>query len=188
MKQNGSKKGFTLYMLGRAKNNAGFTIVETLVVVGIIMILSVILLPNYKRFHDEFSLLRSAHKLAQDLRRAQEMASSAKEFQGGVPSGGYGIYVESGETTYILYADKNPEDQRYSGVNEIVEDPISLEKGVIVQSVSPNPVHITSKGPDPITLISGGGESVTIVLGLEGDPLKTKEVFVNKAGLIYVKQ
>jgi len=166
------------------KTSGGFTIVETLVAIGIILILSTILVPNYKVFQEEFSLLRSAHKLSQDLRRAQEMATSAKELPGQLPKG-YGIYLRKGDTYYRLYADLDG-DQEYDSGEEI-ELPIALENKVKIEEVSPSPLSINFKGPDPVTKILGDADSVTITLALETNPAKTQEVFVNKVGLIYVK-
>ena len=177
-------------------NKKGFTIIETMVAATIILILSAILLPNYKAFNAQFSLLRSAHKLAQDIRRAQEMATSARELQGITPPvpPGYGIYLTTEQAQdknkkYILYADTNPAggDECYtSGQGEEVEI-IDLESGVYIRTVPSSSVSINFIGPSPTTTISSGGGSVTITLSLESDVLKTKDVIVNSAGLIYVE-
>jgi len=166
----------------------GFTLAEILVVITILLILSSILLPRYYLFRQQLSLSRAAYKLAQDLRRAQEMATSARELEGGEVPPGYGVSLTSGATNYLLYADTNPAkgNEIYDGGDQIVEN-ISLESGVKIQSVSPSPLSINFKGPDPCTTISGGADSVTITLSLENDPTKTKRVVVNQAGLIYVE-
>lgn len=111
------------------------------------------------------------------------MASSAREFQGTVPPG-YGIYLEKDDDAYVLYADKNGNEE-YSGQTEKVET-IKLDK-IYIKNVSPVDLSINFKGPDPITKISGDMDSVTITLALEDDPEKTQKVIVNKAGLIYVE-
>ncbi|MBU0476703.1 prepilin-type N-terminal cleavage/methylation domain-containing protein [Patescibacteria group bacterium] len=88
------------------KNN-GFTLVEILVVIVIIMILTLVALPYFLQAGKQFALSRSAHKLAQDIRRAQEMSMSAKEFHGIISSGGYGIRITDSYNKYILFADCN---------------------------------------------------------------------------------
>jgi len=165
----------------------GFTLMETMVSIGIILILSAFILPSYSRFSYTFSLLRSAHKLSQDLRRAQEMATSAKELSGGDVPPGYGIYLKKNDTYYILYADTNPAagNEGYDGEDEVVET-ISLGSKVFIGEVSPASLSINFKGPDPTTTISGGADLVTIIFGLEGSS-ETKSVRVNKVGLIYVE-
>ena len=93
--------------LGSGKSGAGFTLIEILVVVSIIIVLSVIVLADYEFGGYQLSLQRSVHKLAQDIRTAEEMAMSAKSFAGAMPVGGYGIYLEHQTSTYILFADIN---------------------------------------------------------------------------------
>ena len=170
---------------GNTKNSRGFTLIEALVVSAIIFTLSAILFPNYRKFHYQCCLLRSAYKVAQDTRRAQEMATSAREYQGSIPPG-YGIYLRDNDDYYLLYADLDG-DRAYDAGEEI-EGSIDLEDKVYIKSVSSSTVSINFRGPDPVTAISGGSDSVTITLGLEDYPGEEKEIFVNKAGLIYVKK
>ena len=97
----------------------GFTLVELLVIVFIIMLMSGIIFANYRQSGQRLALQRSANKLAQDIRRVQEMATSVKEFQGVIPEGGYGIRFrdEGGSPpiyTYIIYADCN-KNAKYDG-------------------------------------------------------------------------
>jgi len=186
------------------RNGGGFTLIEIIVVTGIIIFLSAIVLLNYRAGESQLALQRSVHKLAQDIRRAQEMAMSAKEITGPtgrriVPVGGYGIFfrVLPNPPYYeiILFADCN-NDQRYTlgkvcgtAPNKFSEKikNLNLESGVKMSNLSPSsPLHITFKPPDPAISISGGNLAV-ITLSLETDPTKTKTIRVNKAGLIYVE-
>ncbi|MFH1713365.1 MAG: hypothetical protein ABH896_04240, partial [Candidatus Jacksonbacteria bacterium] len=82
---------------------------EILVAIVIIALLTLIVVPNYRAGGSQLALRRSADKLSHDIRRAEEMAVSAKECStcGGVPQG-YGIYLTAGTTTYLLYADTYP--------------------------------------------------------------------------------
>jgi len=98
----------------------GFTLVELLVIIFIIMLMSGIIFANYRQSGQRLALQRSANKLAQDIRRVQEMATSVKEFQGIIPEGGYGIRFRMDERgrppiyTYIIYADCN-KNAKYDG-------------------------------------------------------------------------
>lgn len=161
-----------------------FTLIELLVVIGIITLLSAIILPNYRTGQTQFALQRSASKLAQDLRRAGEMAMSAKEFSGapGTFKGGYGIYLNISEPNhYVLFADLD--NDRIFDSGEGVET-LELEKKVIINNLSPgSPLNVVFTPPDPQVFISGGNEA-TIILSLETDLTKTKTILVNKAGLI----
>jgi Tfp pilus assembly protein FimT len=162
------------------------------VVIGIIAVLTLIIVPNYGAGGSQLALSRSASKLSQDIRRAEEMAMSAKECStcGGVPKG-YGIYLTQGATTYLLYADMVGNDDKYdAGQDVIIEPNISFEKNVQINLINPAPLSINFKTPDPTIKISNGVSEVnetTITLGLQTDASKTKNIKVNKAGLIYVE-
>jgi len=166
-----------------------FTLTELLVVMGVILLLLAIILPNYRAGERQFALQRSAHKLAQDLRRAQEMAMATKEFRGWTPRGGYGIFFKIEDPkNYILFAEiSDPPNFQYDGESEKVET-ISLEKGVEIKELSPDSsLNIVFLPPDPTTVIQPAAFSAKITLSLKDDPAKTKSVLVNKAGLIEIE-
>ena len=114
------------------KSGAGFTLIEILVVVSIIIVLSVIVLSNYEFGGYQFSLQRSVSKLSQDIRTAEEMSMSARPFQGFVPPGGYGIYLEHSSSSYYLFADQNSDGSYES--NEIAEV-LELEEGTQINQL-----------------------------------------------------
>ena len=111
-------------------SSAGITLVELVVVIFIIGLFSVILISDFPKIERQFALSRVTYKLAQDLRRAQDLGLS------GVPTAdingdtiavkGYGLYVNYGDsnTKYVIYADVpgapdvngvRNSDQKYSG-------------------------------------------------------------------------
>ena len=188
------------------KSGGGFTLIELLMVVVIILILSTIILANYSAGQKQLALSRAAHKLSQDLRRAQEMAMSAKDFTNNpsatpTPSkGGYGIYFNlANPTKYSLFADcDNEKDFDNSGsapscfaatttdpYRELVEE-ISIEKDVKISNVSPGPsLAIIFNPPNPeVNFNPDGSSTSTITLSIDG---KQKKVIVNKAGLIAIE-
>lgn len=165
-----------------------FTLIELLVVTSIILLLSALIYPSYKSREEVFSLQRSVNKLAQDFRRAQESAMSAKEFQNLVPQGGYGIYLTTLQPDrYIFFADCNnnqlydPTQTPCNGFPEKVEE-IQLERRVKIQS--PADLTITFVPPNPLVKISPDSPSVTISLTNDS---QLKTITVNKAGLIEIQ-
>jgi len=78
--------------------NKSFTIIESLVVMFIIVLLSLIILPNYYSTKQQLAFQRSAFKLAQDIRVVQEMAMSTQEYSACLGTAGYkygyGIYLK----------------------------------------------------------------------------------------------
>ena len=173
------------------KSGGGFTLIELLTVTVIITILTAAILLNYKNSEQQFALQRSAHKLAQDIRRAGEMAMSAQECCGGIVPPGYGIWLEQGNSNYILYADTQPPsgNEFYVPADDIIET-IELEEGVVIQDVntSNKKVGINFKPPTPTIKIkfqdSDEINQAIITLASGGN---TKTVKVNAVGLVEVE-
>lgn len=172
----------------------GFTLIEILVVVGIISILSAIIFPNYRAGENRFAIQRSVQKLARDLRMAEEMSLGAKEFKGIIPRGGYGIYFRKDEPLhYILFADtSDPPNYRYDGAFELIED-IQIEKGVRIQNLvpatsGPDPsLTVVFTPPDPTVTITPQDSRGLIVISSERGDSDEKTISVNTAGLIEVQ-
>ncbi len=172
--------------LNQHSKYSAFTLLEMLIVASIVIVLSIIVLANYERGGYQFTLQRSAHKLAQDLRRAEEMAMSAKEFDGcgpsAVPDGGYGIYFNSSaSTSYILFADCDGSNS-YGGVSERIEE-IELEESIEI--TSPTFLTINFVPPDPVVVVNQTpGGSVTIILT---GKTQSAAIAVNSIGLIEIQ-
>ena len=60
-------------MFNDFKNEQGMTLVELLVVAAIIMLLSAITIPNWNEGGERLKVVRVAHQINQDIRRAQEL-------------------------------------------------------------------------------------------------------------------
>ena len=173
-----------------------FTLIEVLVSMFIIILLAGIIFANYRQSGKQFALQRSASKLALDIRRAQEMAMSAKEFNGMIPPGGYGVYFKINENWYTLFADCNNNGlyddpsttTPCNGFPETVEGNIVIEKPVWICEVCGLGVDeqiILFTPPEPkVTLSPAQDSSTVIVLRNDG---QTKTVRVNKAGLIEIE-
>ena len=154
---------------------------------AIIALMTALLTANYRSGADISALQRSAHKLAQDLRRAQEKAMSAQEIEGVVPQG-FGIHFKSAwPDYYILFADLNG-NRRRDGADQDIEI-IELEQRIKILALLPSSdFSICFEPPDPTTWIaqSSSGSPAQIILSLE-DGSASQSVKVNHAGLIYVE-
>ena len=165
----------------------GFTLIELLAVTAIITLISAIVQPSYKSSNKQLALQRSVSKLAQDLRRAQEMAMSAKEVFGVIPYG-FGIdFKNSWLDYYILFADLNNNHHRDAADQDM--ETIKLESKIKISNLSPASFFsVVFAPPDPVTWIndSSSGVEAQITLSIDGST-DNQTIFVNNAGLIYAQ-
>jgi len=180
-----------LFPIKKTVNMWGFTLIEMLVAISIIIILTLITVPIYQGSRKELALQRATGKLAQDLRSAQEMAMAAREITGSVRPR-YGVEFDTGSPdSYVLFADDNNNGTRQP--SDLVIETIVLEKGVTINQlsvgdppVSRTKIWITFSPPDPTTEIRGPAiTSIGRIQIIGGD--KTKTIAVNNAGLIFIE-
>ncbi|MCX5784002.1 MAG: hypothetical protein NTW04_06165 [Elusimicrobia bacterium] len=185
-----------------------FTLVELLVIISIILILTVLIVPNFHLANSKMAVERAAYKLAQDLRNAEEMSMSSRGtdpllFGSNLfPSGGYGLSFEDNSTSYILFADCNdnntydtakgsPTDCANSGPANTWPEKIkeiSLESGVKIKKSFPDRLkHITFFPPDPTIKTSPAFPSYpSVILTSTRDETKGFSVDINKVGRIEI--
>jgi len=186
--------------------NKAFTLIELMVTVSIISLLSVVTLVNFRQGNKQFALTRSSYQLAQDLRRAEEMAISSQEFKGAF-QGGFGIYfvvtpADEDPGQYPLFVDCD-NDKQFDEISLTCSDctggsctpnsfsekveTISLEKGIYISELSPAGEFLLVKffPPDPLVSFNPDTASASISLTFKGG--QKKEVKINKAGLIEIR-
>ena len=175
----------------------GFSLVELMAVFTIIIILAGTFLINYRESGAQLTLNRAANKVAQDARRAQEMAMAARNFPGaGVDfKGGYGIHFDKATTSYFLFADNS--DNGKMEPPEIVEE-ISLEEKIKIKKVDLMETYDLGSSvfypPEPevvnylqVGAFSNNPLSLEITLSLINNEAVTKTIIINSVGLIYVE-
>ncbi len=85
----------------------GFTLVELLVVMGIMIVISTLVLARYSQFNGVILLRDLAYDVALSFREAQVFGISGKS-SGGTFAYRYGVYIAKGAPTqYILFGDRN---------------------------------------------------------------------------------
>jgi len=118
----------------------GFTLIEVLVVLAIIVVISGFMVVNFRKGEESGKLQRSAQRVVQNLRKIQSMALSSTEFtnpstgQKEVSAGGYVAYFTKGAgiNTYYIYADFN--DNKSESAGERIET-IQLESGIYFNEI-----------------------------------------------------
>ena len=127
----------------------GFTLIEVVVVIGVMAIISSLMLANFPRFNKQISVEREASKLALSLRKAQSYALAVREFNPAfnddpfcvsppVKFPGYGIFFKiSDPARYFNYGDVNCD--KYYG------DPM-IEEAVEIINIEGNVKFFKIKG------------------------------------------
>ncbi len=170
-------------------NSLGFTLVEMLVVLAIIVIITSIVVFNIGTERQNSALLRSAQKLSLDLRRAQSFTLSSKIFKtSGVPCG-WGVHFNGGgSSSYIIFADlainQNCSDRDFIRAANGSEDfeIINLESGITIDSLSGALSDVVFTPPDPtVTFIPN---QISASINLINAKSAIRNVTVNKTGFI----
>lgn len=168
------------------EKQAGFTLIEMLVVIFIIGILSALLFANYRTGEKRYILTQASHEVVSNIRKAQNMAISGTDIPG-TSHYGFGVYFSRGDNYYIVYADENG-NSTYQPSDDVMIGTVNLPNKVSINALSPlsNKLDIFFESPRPITYINGNnndGEIGTVTFIYEGTSL-TRTVTVTTAGLI----
>src|SRR3989338_11200043 len=98
------------------RTNAGFTLIELVVVMGIIVVVSAVTLANNTRFGGSVLLQNLAYDIALSIRQAQVYGISVRNYSAGNFSAGYGMHFDIvSPTSYVLFADAVDANGRYDG-------------------------------------------------------------------------
>jgi len=126
------------------KNKSGFTIIEMIIVIGIILVMGAIALLNYKESQKTLALQRAANRLAQDIRKVQSMAMSTKAYccsdcgtANEKTANGFGICIGDicgGSDAYTIFANCGSDDYSYNVSQDKEIEKIKLEANVKICS------------------------------------------------------
>ena len=73
------------------KNKKGFSLAELIVSLGIIMMMMIVFMANYKNSNKRTDLVMTAQTMVADIHLAQNNALGLVKYNGTVPGGGWGI-------------------------------------------------------------------------------------------------
>lgn len=192
-----------------SRSSRGFTLIEMLVVIGVMVLVSGLILANNNRFGGVVLLQNLAYDIALSIRQAQVYGIAVQRFNSSFGSA-YGMHfqVDAGEeSTYVLFADAlAPENGYYDCPNpgttncELVQS-TTIATGYRIAQLCATPpngaencsitsLDVTFKRPEPDAYIrssAGGGinESGEIyVMSPRGD---VKVISVHANGQISVQ-
>ncbi len=162
----------------------GFTLIELLVSIGIFIIVTGMVVTNFRAGSRSDDLKIAAEALASNLRRAQNMGLAGEQIDGMTPPGGYGVNFKLNvPNSYIIFADKNGNLVYDVNMNEELPDGIiTLPKDVVITGVSPAVTsNMVFKPPKPTIYINGDPSAdvlaVTLKHNLSGN---SRKILVNR--------
>jgi len=171
---------------------SGFTIIELLIVIGIIVLMTGLMLPTFRSGERTLALSRVVHKAGQDVRNTQELALRAKAHicpnDPAEKISGYGVFFDQNiPTSYIIFAECNDNNTYNEGTDGIVET-ISLESNIEISLVSPSAkTSIVFVPPTPLVFTNGNpGENVQISFQRQDGVGAVKTLDINSKGVIDV--
>lgn len=130
---------------------AAFTLIELVVILGIIALLSGLFLANYTGSSDNARVQLAAQDLVRDLRSAQADSLAYVKYGAAWPAGGWGVHLDMATSSYLVFADAN---------NNSIYDDGEADTDFGGRSLSfPDNVHIFTLSAGPIVDITFGTSS-----------------------------
>ncbi len=176
----------------KSKRCSGFTLVELIVIVGIVGFMSAVVILGQNQGSDQRKLILEVRRLAQDIKKAQNFATSSTTqdcgSQGGIKVVPFGIilYTDAPDR-YLLVGDCDG-DKTYD-----VGEPIVLSYTFNVSEInslvpSGNPMQIFFTPPNPDIYINGSisANGTITVCGSKRSSLCHK-VYISGGGAVSVQ-
>lgn len=112
----------------------GFTLIEMIVVTGILVVVTGVILSGTSGFGGKITLRNLAYDIALSIRESQTYGISVRRFSSSEFAAGYGIHFRtSSPTSYILFADVDG-NGHYSGDSELV-DSFNIGRGFTISDI-----------------------------------------------------
>jgi prepilin-type N-terminal cleavage/methylation domain-containing protein len=116
------------------KNQKGFTLIELIIAISVIVISSSLLLASYKNDGKKNALLLAGQKMVSDIKTAQSASFTSKKLETTLPYG-WGIYFDIANNHYITFADLD-NDKLYDVAEKNQE--IDLSQNITLDSITAN--------------------------------------------------
>jgi prepilin-type N-terminal cleavage/methylation domain-containing protein len=183
-------------------NKKGFTLIELIVTIGIIVFMSAFILANYRRAGDKTDLRAAAQKLMNDVKSAQSNALGLKKFNGNSPGGGWGVRFHMEDSSYIIFSDYlaagdygwyTDSNEKYQEIN--FNNNIKIKGKPRLDGTQRNYLYVVFEPPDPKVHINGSNppngiqqsnanEAVVTLENRRGDTIDIK---INIFGLVDIQ-
>ena len=150
----------------------GFTLIEILVIIGIMVILVALAIPSYRFFQKESDLNNSAEEIINTLRLAQNKTLASEE------ASKYGVYFDAVSTPnqYTLFKGEN-----YASRDSSFDEIHKLSSFLEIYEIS-----LAGGGSEVVfDRISGTTSQFgSMSIGLKDNPAKTKTIYIASSGQV----
>ena len=146
---------------------AGFTIVELLIAVAIVLLFAGGVVSGYRTFNDTQTIKQVEQTLVSDLRLAQARATSGEKPGGCTKLVGYTVRFSNTPSSYTVQPQCAPE-----GLISAAAQTVSLPTGVTFSNPPASPVIfgvLTQGVTNPTTVtVSGGSKTIAVTISASG--------------------
>jgi len=161
------------------KKERGFTLVELVVVVGIMSVIMLLVFFNSKRFNDDLNLRTAATEISLALRQAQNFGISVRESSAGSASftAPYGVAFDINNPTYtFIYSDTN-NNRAYNGTLSCTGTDECREKNLIRGGIVISRLCATDLLGGTLNCFGGSGLKYMVLTYVRPNPEPIIKVF-----------
>ena len=172
---------------------SGFSLIELLVTISIIIIISGLVFFNHSRFNSGVLIENLAYEMSLTIRQAQSFGWRVKETGGGFDEG-YGVFFDLNSDEFLIFADTNLNYIYDIGIDTVV-DKFKMMNGNIIDQLcveldcAVEILNISFIRPNPDAFIradSGSDDKETAEIHIISPQGATKKIFINKVGQISI--
>jgi len=184
----------------------GFTLVELVVLMAVIVIISGIVFLNLRENEGNLALQRAADVVTQNISQAKINSLGNKSHGGTISAGGFGIYLEQNRADIVIFADCDEDgDFDTAGAADDCDEAtiatpyfpeefsrVLLSGQIVVSTLipcsgSPCALTMTFVPPDPTTVFNPGFAGAEAQIGLRDDKGNTMDIFINRLGVTRIQ-
>lgn len=160
------------------KNNGGFTLIEMMVIIGIFVIVSAMVLVNFRKGENSTAFLLATEEVSSNIRKTQTQTLTGSTEQEITASGGFGVYFDmAAPDQYLIFRDDG--NQIYESGNDTIIETMILPTNVTIASLSNDPLTIVFKPPKPTVYLNGGIVDNSADIYLSSSKIDDKQGHIN---------